>query len=50
MDTDSFVLNFSEGKVFEEHVNLSNIEAPVKTNIKVPGKFKHELGNGIKCL
>ena len=45
MDTDSFVLSFSEGKVPDEHMDLSNLEAPVKTNNKVPSKFKHELGS-----
>ena len=45
MDTDSFVLKFSEGKVPDEHMDLSNGEAPVKTNNKVPGKIKHELGS-----
>ena len=43
MDTDSFVLSFSEGKVPDEHMDLCNLEAPIKTNIKVPGKFKYEL-------
>ena len=42
MDTFSFVLNFSGGKVSDEHMNLSNLEATIKTNNKVPGKFKHE--------
>ena len=27
---------------------LSNLEKPIKTNKKVPGKFKHELGSRIK--
>ena len=45
MDTDSFVLSFSEGKIRDEHMDLSNLEAPIKTNNKVPGKFKHELGS-----
>ena len=45
MDTDSFVLSFSEGNVPDEHMDLSNLEAPLKTNYKVPGKFKHELGS-----
>ena len=43
MNTDIFVLSFSEGKVDNEHMDLSNLEPPIKTNIKVPGKFKHEL-------
>ena len=47
MDTDSFVLGFSEGKIFDEHMDLSNLEAQIKTNNKVPGKFKHELGSRI---
>ena len=32
MDTDIFVLNFSEGNVDNEHMDLSNLEPPVKTN------------------
>ena len=47
MDTDSFVLSYSEGKVSDEHMDLSNLDIPIKTNNKVPGKFKHELGNRI---
>ena len=47
MDTDSFVLSFSEGNVDNEHMDLSNLEPPIKTNNKVPGKFKHEMGSKI---
>ena len=47
MDTDSFVLSFSEGNVDKEHMDLSNLEPPIKTNNKVPGNFKHELGRRI---
>ena len=47
MDTDSFVLSYSEGKVRDEHMYLSNLDIPIKTNNKVPGKFKHELGSRI---
>ena len=47
MVTDSLVLNFSEGNVPDEHMDLSNFDPPVKNNIKVPGKFKHELGSKI---
>ena len=39
----SFVLNFSGGKVSDEHMDLSNLEATIKSKNKVPGKFKHEL-------
>ena len=46
MDTDSFVLSYSEGKVSDEHMDLSNLDIPIKTN-KVPGKFKHELESRI---
>ena len=45
MDTDSFVLSYSEGKVSDEQMDLSNLDIPIKTNNKVPGKFKHELGS-----
>ena len=47
MDTDSFVLSYSEGKVIDEHMDLSNLDIPIKTNNKVLGKFKHELGSRI---
>ena len=47
MDTDSFVLSFSEDNVENEHMDLSNLESPIKTNIKAPGKFKHELGSKV---
>ena len=47
MDTDSFVLSYSEGKVSDEHMDLSNLDIPIKTNNKVPGKHKHELGSMI---
>ena len=47
MDTDSFVLSYSEGKVSDEHMGLSNLDIPKKTNNKVPGKFKHKLGSRI---
>ena len=47
MDTDSFVLSYSEGKVSDEHMDLSNLDIPMKTNNQVPGKFKHELGSRI---
>ena len=43
MDTDSFVLSFSEGNVDIEQMDLSNLEPPIKTNNKDPGKFKHEI-------
>ena len=55
MDTDSFVLSYSEGKVSDEHMDLSNLDPPtssargksIKTNDKVPGNFKHELGSKV---
>ena len=47
MDTDSFILSYSEDKVSDEHMDLSNLDRPIKTNNKVPGKFKHELGRKI---
>ena len=42
MDTDSFVLSYSEDNVSDEHMDLSKLEVPIKTNNKVPGSFKHE--------
>ena len=47
MDTDSFVLSYTEGTDSDEHMDLSNLEPPIKTNKKVPGKFKHEMGSKI---
>ena len=47
MDMDSFVLSYSEGKISDEHMDLSNLDIPLKTYNKVPGKFKHELGSRI---
>ena len=46
-DTDCFVLSYSKGKVSDEHIDLSNLDIPMKTNNNVPGKFKHELGSRI---
>ena len=48
MDTDSFVLSFIEGNVPDEHMDLSNLDPPIETNHKVPGKFRYELGSRIK--
>ena len=47
MDTDSFILSYSRGNVDNEHMYMSNLNPPIKTNNKVPGKFKHELGSKI---
>ena len=47
MDTDKFVLGFSEGNVPDEHMDLSNLDPPIKTNRKVTGIFKHEVGSRI---
>ena len=47
LDTDSFVLGYSDGKVSDEHMDLSNLEMTIKTNNKVPGEFKHKLGSRI---
>ena len=44
---DSFILSYSRGNVDNEHMDLSNLDIPIKTNNKVPGKFKHELGSKI---
>ena len=50
MDTGKFVLSFTEGNVDDEHMDLSNLEPPIKINNKVPGKFKHELGLGSRII
>ena len=41
------VLSFSDGNVENEHMDLSTLKAPIKTNNKIPGMFKHELGSRI---
>ena len=43
MDTDGFVLSFTEGNVSFEYMDLSNLDTPIKKNIKIPGEFKHEI-------
>ena len=48
MDTDSFVLSLTEGKVDNENMDLSHLKPPIKTNNKVPGKFKLDLGSRVK--
>ena len=45
--TDSFVLSYSEGSFDNEHMDIRYLEPPIKTNNKIPGKFKHELGSKI---
>ena len=35
MDTDSFVLSYSGGKVSDEHMDLSNLNIPIKTKNKL---------------
>ena len=47
MDTNSFVLSYSEGKVSDEHMDLSDLDIPTKNNNKVLVKFRHELGSRI---
>ena len=47
MDTDSFVLSYTEGKVSDEPMDLSNLDCPIKTNNNVPGKFKNEMGSNV---
>ena len=43
MDKDSFVLSFSVGNFDNEHMDLSNLDNPIKTNNRIPVKLKHEL-------
>ena len=45
MDTDSFVICYTEGNVDNKFMDLSNLDNPIKTNKKIPGIFKHELGS-----
>ena len=47
MDTDSFVLSFSEGKVDDMHLVSSNLDIPIKTKNKVLEKFELEFGSKI---
>ena len=41
MDTDSFVLSYSESKVSDEHMDLSNLEIPKEKGIKKHNKARH---------
>ena len=48
MDTDNFVLSYTEGNVDNEHMDSSNLEPPIKANNKLtPSKFKHKLRSRI---
>ena len=47
MDTDSFVLSYTEGKFSYEHMDLSNLDFPIKTNNKVPSNFRREMGSSV---
>ena len=47
MDMDSLVLSYSEDKVSDEHMDLCNLDIPIKTKNKVPGNFKYKLGSRI---
>ena len=47
MDTDCFVMSYTEGKGIDENMDLSNVDCPIKTNNKVPEKFKHEMGSNV---
>ena len=40
MDTDSFVLNLTDGNVDNENMDLNNFNPQIKTSIKVPCDFK----------
>ena len=44
-DTDGCILSFTSGNISDEHMDLTNLETPDKTNEKVPGKMNHEFGN-----
>ena len=45
IDTHSFELSFIEGKVDDKYMDLTNLDAPIKTISKVPANFRHELGS-----
>ena len=47
MDTDSFVLSFTEGNIPDQYMDLGNLDAPIKTHNKVSGKFKQEFGSKV---
>ena len=50
MDTDSFVLSYSEGKVSDEHMDLSNLDKTIKTNnknTKSPASLSTSWGEGL---
>ena len=37
----------SKGNVDNEHMDLRNLDSPIKTKNKVPDKFKHVLGSKV---
>ena len=43
MDAGSFVLSFSEVNVPDNHMELSNLDIPIKPNNKVLGILKHDI-------
>ena len=47
MDSESFVLSFTEGSVSDEYLDLSNLDTPIKTNSKVAVKFNQEFGSNV---
>ena len=47
IDTDSFILSYSGGDIDNKYMDLSNLDKPITTNNKIPGKFKHELGSKV---
>ena len=47
MDTDSFVLRYSECKVNDEHMDLRNLDIPKKLRIKSPASLRTIWGVGL---
>ena len=41
------MLSFSDGIIPEDYMDLSDLEAPIKTNNKAPGKIKNEIASRI---
>ena len=46
-NTDGFILRVTEGNIADEHMVLSNLDVPNKTNNKVTGKLRYEIGSKI---
>ena len=47
IDTDSFIISWTEGNIPDEYMDLSNLDIQIKTNNEVTGKIKCEFRSKI---